>query len=189
MKLYHDPRSRSVRVQVMLEELGLDHELVLVSLERGQQRSEEHRRRHPLGQLPVLEKDEQTIFESVAICLDLADGTALAPEPATPLRATYYQWCLYAPGSLEPAMLRAYLESKGAPVPPGVPPLDAVLDTLETPLSRHDHLLPTGLSTADVVNGCTLIHGLQMGIEVSPPIRAYVRRLLARPAFAKAFPA
>lgn len=173
----------------MLEELEIPHELVLTSLARGEQRLEAHRRRHPLGQLPVLEHDGQTTFESVAICLALADGGPLAPALGTSLRATYYQWCLFAPGSLEPAMLRAYLEAKGALLPPGVPPLDAVLDALSAPLARREHLLPMGLSTADVVVGCTLLHGAAMGIALSAPIRAYIDRLLARPSFAKAFDA
>ncbi len=58
---------RPVRVVWVLEELGEPYELTVVrSEDRG---GDEHRRRHPLGRVPVLELDEGFIFESAAICL------------------------------------------------------------------------------------------------------------------------
>jgi glutathione S-transferase len=71
MRLYHLPPSRSTRVLWLLEEIGQPYELTLMKGEDRQ--TDEHRRRHPLGRVPVLEDDEGFLFESAALCLHLAD--------------------------------------------------------------------------------------------------------------------
>ena len=54
-------------------------EQVAVNLREGEQHSAEHRARHPLGKLPVLELDDGTaLFESLAIIEYLEE---LHPEP------------------------------------------------------------------------------------------------------------
>ena len=54
-------------------------EQVAVNLREGEQKSAEHRARHPLGKLPVLELDDGTaLFESLAIIEYLEE---LHPEP------------------------------------------------------------------------------------------------------------
>lgn len=44
-----------------------------VDLSQGQQNSDAYRAIHPLGVVPALETDHYTIFESVAIVLQLID--------------------------------------------------------------------------------------------------------------------
>jgi glutathione S-transferase len=72
MRVFHrEHAGRPVRVVWTLEELGQPYELTVLTGDGG--RSEEHRARHPLGRVPVLEDDEGFVFESAAICLHLAD--------------------------------------------------------------------------------------------------------------------
>lgn len=188
MKLYHAPLSRSARPLIVLEEIGASYEVELVSLARGEQKSEAHRRLHPLGQLPVLVDGDVTVFESVAICLYLADrypNARLSPPVDSPERALYYQWCAFVPGSLEPAMSRTYLERQGSPSVPGTPSLDDVLDTLATALDGHPFLLSFGYSVADILVGATIALLPRAGVELPRALRQYVARLRERPAFDK----
>src|ERR1700733_12052807 len=102
-RLYYMPRTRSSRVLWLLEEIGAPYELTEIT--GGQRRSPEHLGRHPLGRVPALELgDGTTMFESAAICLQLAD---LHPESAlnAPLgsseRGLVYQWVVFGMTELE----------------------------------------------------------------------------------------
>lgn len=185
MKLYHDPSSRSVRVQITLEELGTPYELAPVNLARGECRGAAHRQRHPLGQLPVLECSGQYMIESVGICIFLADRyreAALCPPVEHPERSPYLQWCTFVSGSLEPAILGDFLAKRGTQLP-GAPGLDDVLTALAEQVDRHDHLLKFGFSTADILVGTTIAHLAQMGMQLPEALRVYLQRLAARPSF------
>jgi glutathione S-transferase len=89
MRLYHrEHAGRPIRVAWVLEELGEPYEITVMT--REESNGEEHRVRHPLGRVPVLEDDDGFVFESAAICLHLADlhpNAGLAPAPGTHERA------------------------------------------------------------------------------------------------------
>jgi glutathione S-transferase len=63
-----------------LEEVGADYELVTMSAEEA--RNAEHRARHPLGRVPVLEDEQSPLFESTALVFHVAE---LYPEAGGPL--------------------------------------------------------------------------------------------------------
>src|SRR5271170_5089742 len=71
LRLFHSPNSRSARVRWLLEEIGADYEISLVT--REDRSSEAHRQRHPLGRVPALETDNGTLFETMALCLHIAE--------------------------------------------------------------------------------------------------------------------
>ncbi len=86
MKLYVFPVAPNpTRLRLYLEEKALggaqiELEQVQVSLPQGEQQSEEHRARNPLGKLPVLELDDGSFLtESLTIVEYLEE---LYPEPA-----------------------------------------------------------------------------------------------------------
>ena len=108
MRLYHVPSSRSTRVLWLLEEIGRPYELTVMKGEDRQ--TDEHRRRHPLGRVPVVEDDEGFLFESAALCLQLADlypDAQLNWSLGTHERGLVYQWTLFAMTELEPAIIEA----------------------------------------------------------------------------------
>ena len=73
---------------------------------REESKGEEHRVRHPLGRVPVLQDEEGFVFESAAICLHLADlhpDAGLVPALGTHERALLYQWTIFAQRSLSAA--------------------------------------------------------------------------------------
>src|SRR5216117_3098752 len=57
----------SWRVQLVLEEKGLDYEPVLLSFDKGEHKSPEHLARSPHGKVPALEDDGLRLYESFAI--------------------------------------------------------------------------------------------------------------------------
>ncbi len=75
--LFGNVRSRTMRVLWMLEELGLDYQLV-----GANPRSDEVRMRNPSGKIPVLVVDGVSICDSVAILTYLADKHAAFIPPA-----------------------------------------------------------------------------------------------------------
>ncbi|TVY17160.1 Glutathione S-transferase [Lachnellula arida] len=62
------------RVRLTLAEGGFtDYELVLLNLQKGEQKSKEHQKHHPWGKVPVIASaDGFTLYESRAICKYLA---------------------------------------------------------------------------------------------------------------------
>jgi glutathione S-transferase len=107
-RLYYMPRTRSSRVLWVLEEIGAPYDLT--ELTGSERRSEEHLRRHPLGRVPALElADGATMFESAAICLQLADlnpGAGLIGPVGSAERGLVYQWVLFAVTELEAPLFR-----------------------------------------------------------------------------------
>ena len=107
-RLYYMPRTRSSRVLWLLEEIGERYELTEIA--GNQRQSAEHLRRHPLGRVPALELgDGTTMFESAAICLQLADlypAAGLIPPLGSSERALVYQWVVFAVAELEGPLFR-----------------------------------------------------------------------------------
>ena len=71
-RVFHrEHAGRPRRVLWVLEEIGAPYELIVMNWEQGS--SEEHRARHPLKRVPVVQTEDGYLFESTAICLQLAD--------------------------------------------------------------------------------------------------------------------
>ena len=94
LKLHFAPNSRVSRSLWLLEELGLEYELNRMDFHPKDLKSDEHRARHPLGRIPVLDDGDVSIFESGAIaeyildchkngCLKPAADDPRAPEVAS----------------------------------------------------------------------------------------------------------
>src|SRR5215468_5952180 len=117
MRIYHRERAgRPIRLVWTLEELGLPYELTIMDSEEG--RGAEHRARHPLGRVPVLEDDEGPLFESTTLCLhvaDLAPGAGLSAPAGSHERALIGQWALFAMTEIEPSALQAWQLRDSAP--------------------------------------------------------------------------
>ena len=84
MKLYeHASSGNCLKCRILLRQLDLPYESVTVDLFRGETRTPEHFARNPDGRIPVLETDDgETISESGAILLYLAEGPTCSPPAA-----------------------------------------------------------------------------------------------------------
>ncbi|MEC3860023.1 glutathione S-transferase family protein [Mesobacterium sp. TK19101] len=192
-RLHHVPFSRSFRTLWLLEELGIDAEIVPHDIRAGDMRDPVYRAKSPAGRVPALEIDGRTLFESGAICEYLAEtrGT-LGRAPGHPERADYLTAIHYAEtmaGLVEQLNLsRIFLRP---PAQPSIPVLKittarlrATLDGLEAMLEARDHALASGFSAADTMMGFNLFAvPYYVRLDPYPNVAAYRARLEARPAF------
>ena len=189
-RLYYMPRTRSSRVLWLLEEIGEPYELTEVA--GAERRSPAHLRRHPLGRVPVLELgDGTTVFESAAICLQLADlhpAADLIPPLGTAERARVYQWVMFAVAELEAPLFRWIRElSEGTTESAARDRFMQAAAAMESALDGQDWLLGARFTVADVMCASVL-----QGANAREPLRpwpdleAYVQRSEARPAHARA---
>lgn len=197
--LYEFPPTRSQRAKWTLEELGVEYTSQLVDLPNGQQNSAAYRDIHPLGVVPALKTDDYTIFESVAIVLQLIDEhpeNKLAPAVGTPQRATYYQWCVFSCAEMDPPIIMYFDNTMR---PPGTLH-DAGLaergrsefairaEILSRALSDRDYLLGSDFSGADILIGHSCFMAMHTGLIADfPVLEAYYQRIRQRPAFLRAY--
>ena len=175
----------------MLEELGEPYELSVMTNEPDVR--EEHRARHPLGRVPVLQDADGYVFESAAICLHLADlhpDAGLLPAPGTHGRALVYQWAVFAPAEIEPPLVEAAMQATKDPERAAAARarFDAAVGAVSDALDRNDYLVGERFTVADVLIGTALAFTQRVGFADTLPanLTAYIARLGARPAFKRA---
>jgi glutathione S-transferase len=185
-QIFYMPRTRSNRVLWLLEEIGSPYEST--SVPPAERQSDEHLARHPLGRVPALELDDgTTMFESAAICLQLADlhpEAQLIPAPGSPGRARVYQWVLFGMTELEAPLYRSFrAERDGVTDNPERERFEQAAAAFEKALDENEWLLGDRFSVADIVCVGVLGSAHTRGLlEPWPKLRAYVDRGEARPA-------
>ena len=197
IKLYYAPRTRSVRILWLLEELGLPYELERVEFIPTQR--EFFAQKTPLGKLPTIEDGDVIMCESGAIVeylLERYGEGRLAPAPGTAERARFLQWLHFAESTAFPPLgILAWLtmyrddgDSHVAIVEDARKRAATGLDFLERGLGAGPYLLGDDFSAADVMMGFTLVAAQLLGVldDRHPNLAAYVTRLAGRPAFQKA---
>jgi glutathione S-transferase len=195
MKLYHAPMTRSGRVRWLLGELGEPCEIAPVNVFVGEGRKPEYREIHPHGYVPALELDGDTLVESAAICLYLADkyaGKGLAPPTDSPLRAKYYQWMVYVPATCDPALETILFHTRFLPEERRIPVLveqarkkwASCERFLSKNLADRTYIVGDTFTAADVMLGTALAWAKFAGaLGEDPKLAAYLERMAARPAF------
>ena len=189
-RLYYMPRTRSSRVLWLLEEIGAPYELT--EIRGAQRRSDEHLRRHPLGRVPALELgDGTTMFESAAICLQLADlnpDAGLIGPIGSPERGLVYQWVTFAVSELEGPLFRWIRElGEGAMDSSAHDRFAEAALAMQSALAERDWLVDGRFSVADVMCA-SVLQGASVRQLLSPwpGLEAYVQRGQARPAYTRA---
>ncbi len=203
--LYEWPPVRSQRAKWVLEELEIGYQSRLINLPAGEQDTADYRAIHPLGVVPALRTETYTMFESVAIVLQLIDehpDRKLAPAVGSAGRALYYQWCVFSCAELDPAVMM-YFNNTMRPLehmhPPGTahdPGLAARgksdfaarADVVSKVLSQNEYMLGSEFSGADILIGHSCFMATHMGlINEFPVLEAYYERLQQRPAHKRAY--
>jgi glutathione S-transferase len=147
----------------------------------------DHISRHPLGRVPVVEFDDgRRLFESAAICIQLADlhpEAGLIPPVGSPDRGLVYQWCFFAMTELEPPIFQ-WMQARREETDQTEPSqrYQAAAAVLDTALADRDWLLGD-FGVADVI--CAGVAGITHRAELTHEperVRAYVDRARSRPA-------
>jgi len=198
IRLHFSPGTRAVRVRWVLEEIGVPYRLRVVSLRWGGNKTSTYIKIHPLGKVPALEIDNTIIFESLGICLYLADRfphADLAPVVTDrKRRADYCTWMAFSAGTLEPAIFEQLRAKKAmdrgiAPIGfgPALTPFDRVASYMDHLLSQRPFLIGDQITAADIMNGSMMAWAQDIGLlEGCHSIRAWVADLKTRPAYSRA---
>ena len=198
MKLYFAPNSRAVRIAWLLEELGLEYEVEKYSVGDRALRTPEYYKIHPMGRIPVLEDGETRIYESGAIVQYLLarhGNGKFVPEADDPSFAEYLQWLHYAEGSIMGQVNILVVETILLPpekrndvnVNRALKLLRVALGNVDKRLQDREYLTGS-FSGADIMTGHACFGAMKAGAEIDDygQLKAYIDRLLARPALKKA---
>lgn len=192
--LYHCAQARSMRSLWLLNELGVDFELVTLPFDMEHLRAPEYLAVHPLGRVPCLVDGGRVVFESGAIaqylCENYDDGT-LGRAPDHGERAEWLQWIHYAEtmavhGATLTQQQVFIAEADRSPVVKKLETrrLEKTLEVIDGRLKDRDYLLESGFSAVDVNVGYS-VHLATKFTALDPlaNVSAYYRRLTERPAF------
>jgi glutathione S-transferase len=119
IKVHHLNNSRSQRVLWLLEEIGLDYEVVRYQRDAKTMLAPTSLRRiHPLGKAPIIEDGALRLAETGAIVDYLVGryGEQLAPPQGDVSSWRYRYWLHYAEGSLMPPLLLKLLVNRLGPL-------------------------------------------------------------------------
>lgn len=210
LTVHHLNESRSQRVLLLLEELGTPYEIRYYQRDpKTMMAPASLKAVHPLGKSPVVTDGDDTLAETGLIIDTLIDrygaGGTLRPQPGTPDHLRYGYYLHYAEGSLMPLVLMSMLFGmlpKQTPLP--LRPLAAVigrgaraafvgpqlarhLNFLEGELKGRDWFAGPDFTGADAIMSFPLqALRAQGGLGARPNLAAWLDRLEARPAWARA---
>lgn len=198
LKVHFVAGTRAGRVVWLLEELGLEYEVNIMPFTKEGLKSPEHRSRHALGRVPVLEDGEISIFESGAIIdyvLERHKNGGLKPSSDSSEFPFYLQWYHYCEGMVMPPMNQIVVQTILLPpdrrdeivLNQAKSLLTKSLAPVNENLSDKDYLIGD-FSAADLMLGhsCFMANRLGCVSEEMQNIKDYVARINARPAFQKA---
>ena len=195
LKLHFAPNSRAGRIVWLLEELELPYDINKMAFHPQDLKSDEHRARHPLGRVPVLDDGDITIFESGAIVeyvIARHKNGGLKPSENSPLFPEYLQWFHYCEGMVMPPINTIVVQTVLLPpdrrdekaLSQAQRLLTEALEPVNEALAGRDYLIGD-FSAADIMLGHACFMGNRLGCvgEEMLHLKAYVERVANRPAF------
>jgi glutathione S-transferase len=209
--VHHLNNSRSQRVLWLLEELGLDYEIVRYQRDpKTMLAPPELRAVHPLGKSPVITDNGVVVAESGAIIeylIETYGNGRLVPPAGTPERRRWTYFLHYAEGSaMAPLLMKLVFDRvETSPAPFFVKPIakaiarkvkgtyilpqiDTHLTYLENELAGSPWFAGAEFSAADIQMSFPLeAAAARGGLDASrPKLTDFLRRIHARPAFQRA---
>jgi glutathione S-transferase len=209
--VHHLNNSRSQRILWLLEELGLDYEIRKYQRDpKTMLAPPELRAIHPLGKSPVITDGEAMVAESGAIIeylLERYGNGRLVPAFGTADKLRYTYFLHYAEGSaMTPLLLKLVFDRvETSPMPFFVKPIargiaqkvkstyvmpqiKQHLDYMEAELGKTEWFAGDAFSAADIQVSFVLEAAASRGglDERYPKLIAFLQRIHARPAYARA---
>ncbi|MBM4266869.1 MAG: glutathione S-transferase family protein [Deltaproteobacteria bacterium] len=196
IRVFGAPPNRTHRVLWMLEEGGLEHELVPLHTAEEVAGCAELARLNPNRRVPTLVDGDVVVWDSLAINLYLSERYRLLPPEGTAGRAHAVQWSIWAQTDVDGPML-SLLKSRSGPEPERDLAVEATAETtlrgrlavLEEALAGREHLLGGGFTVADLNVAAVVapVFLVKIDLHPFPRARGWLRTALARPAAQKIF--
>jgi glutathione S-transferase len=208
--VHHLENSRSQRILWLLEELGLEYDIVEYKRDPDTASAPESLKKiHPLGKSPVISDGELTVAESGAIIEYLLDKydveKRLRPTDGQAL-LDYRYWLHFAEGSLMPLLVMKLVMMKvpQSPMPFFVKPIAKALTGkiqekfimpriqpqllfIEKTLGEHTWLVGETLTAADIQMSFPLqASSTRMDLAKFPNIARFIKQVEAVPAYQRA---
>jgi glutathione S-transferase len=208
--VHHLDNSRSQRILWLLEELGLDYEIVEYKRDPDSAAAPESLKKiHPLGKSPVITDGELTVAESGAIIEYLLDRydteKRLRPTDGQAL-LDYRYWLHFAEGSLMPLLVMKLVMMKvpKSPMPFFIKPIAKAITGkvqekfilprikpqmlfIEKTLGEHTWFVGEELTAADIQMSFPLqASSTRMDLSEFPNIARFIKQVEAQPAYQKA---
>lgn len=154
IELYAFATPNSVKVPVLLEELGAPYEFHQVNVRAGEQKTPEHLARNPNGKVPVIvDRDGPggeplTVVESGAIMVYLAEkfGRFIPVDPVARVRC--FEWLMFQAAGLGPMFGQSGYFLKLAPEK-----VPAAIDRFHAEAKRNMRVLDGRLAEAEWLAG------------------------------------
>ena len=198
LKVHFVAGTRAGRIVWLLEELGLDYEVNIMPFTKEGLKSSEHRARHALGRVPVLEDSDISIFESGAIVdyiLERHKNGGLKPASSAAEFPGYLQWFHYCEGMVMPPMNQIVVQKFLLPpdrrdetaLRQAENLLGKSLVPVNQALQGKDYLIGD-FSAADIMLGHACFMANRNGCvhDEMTHLKAYINNIQSRPAFQKA---
>ena len=195
LKVHFAPNSRAGRIIWLLEELELPYEVNNMAFHPKDLKSDEHRKRHPLGRIPVLDDGDIRIYESGAIVeyvLERHKNGGLKPSSDDVLYPNYLQWFHYCEGMVMPPINTIVVQTILLPpdrrdetvLGQAQRLLTKSLAPVNEALEGNDYLIGN-FSAADIMLGHACFMSNRMGCvpEEMSHLRRYVENISNRDAF------
>lgn len=181
----------SHRVQLALSLMGLPHQVVQVDLKNGAHKSPEFLKLNPFGQVPVLDDDGTTLFDSNAILVYLAtkydaDRRWLPRDPKG--QADVQAWLSVAAGlvAFGPAAARL-ITVFGAKYNPDdvIGRAHGLLKVMDAQLAARHFLVGNSATLADIAGYSYISAAPEGNVDLAPypNVRAWLARVEALPGF------
>ncbi len=195
LTLHFAPNSRAGRIVWLLEELELAYDINKMAFHPKDLKSDEHRARHPLGRVPVLDDGDIRIYESGAIVeyvIERHKNGGLKPAVDDVMYPEFLQWFHYCEGMVMPPVNTIVVQTVLLPpdrrdetvLGQAQRLLSKALAPVDEALAGRDYLIGD-FSAADIMLGhaCFMSNRLGCVNDDMPNLKAYVEKVVARPAF------
>ena len=160
-KLFYAPKSASMGMRVLLEEIGASYELIETTVDKDTPRPAEQLAINPNGWVPVLTWDGGAMYEAAAITIFLTDRhpePKLGPSGTDPTRALYLQTLVYFSNAIQNAYQLTYYPDRFADTPDGEPSaqqrgnrrLRETWQVIDDQISENEWVLGDQFSAADI---------------------------------------
>ena len=198
--LYAFPTPNSIKVPILLEELGLPYAYHPINVRAGEQKTPEHLARNPNGKVPVIiDRDGPAgaplaVVESAAILIYLAEkaGRFLPADPVARVRCL--EWLMFQAAGLGPMFGQSGYFLKLAPekIPAAIERFHNEakrnMRVLDGRLAEAEWLAGSEYSIADIATfGWIWRRGFaEVDFGEAPHVERWFAAMSARPAIARA---
>lgn len=201
MQLFHAPRSCSVGIRILLEEIGVPYQLSIVDLLAGQQREPAFLAVNPKGKVPALVRDDGTVlteFQAIALWLawSFPEADLLPSEPDAAARVVETLEFIVGTVHMRGFAL-AFMPGKFVSLPAaqeelrahGLKVMSEGLRHVSTCFGEAQWLSGSRPGVADAALFYVASWAQAFNVDLPAEIRAFLERMLTRPSVLRAIDA